>query len=266
MLKISNINPEIKSFQKGKFDLERISDSYLLAYVKEGEFKLSVGMENFEVEKNDIIFLRPKQDFSIVSKGNVEVYSIQFDFFDFDRDFLFQKSEDFMLFNKVSLKEVNKIQNSYRIQNSFYDLFEEYNSGSFLSSYIVKNSFATLLLKIMRNVKKMKGKKKNTYLNILSDLKSYILKNIDLNLTLEELSDYVQINKWHLVRIFNSYYNITPIKFFSDLRLERAKELIEYTDLSIGEISKKMNFESQQSFTRWFKNNDGKTPTYYRKR
>ena len=57
---------------------------------------------------------------------------------------------------------------------------------------------------------------------------------------------------------------MSPHKYISITRLKRAKELIQFTDLQIQEIARKMNFESPQAFTRWFKNLDGKSPNYYR--
>lgn len=49
------------------------------------------------------------------------------------------------------------------------------------------------------------------------------------------------------------------------IRIDRAKELLDFTDKSIAEIAEASGFSNQNYFTRTFKKITGMTPSHYRK-
>ena len=49
-----------------------------------------------------------------------------------------------------------------------------------------------------------------------------------------------------------------------DLRLQRAKELLSTTDMSVKEIAYRLNFESPDYFSAKFKNKTGRRPSELR--
>ncbi|MBP3742789.1 MAG: helix-turn-helix transcriptional regulator, partial [Treponema sp.] len=57
----------------------------------------------------------------------------------------------------------------------------------------------------------------------------------------------------------------TFINFVSDKRLEKARQLLESTDLSIKEITAEVGYNDQNYFSRIFKNKYGLSPKEYRK-
>ena len=87
------------------------------------------------------------------------------------------------------------------------------------------------------------------------------ISDIDM---LDDLVKEINISKFYLSRHFKSTFNVSPHKYITNVRFKRAKELIQFSDLQIQEISFKMNFESPQAFTRWFKGLDGNSPIHYR--
>ena len=52
--------------------------------------------------------------------------------------------------------------------------------------------------------------------------------------------------------------------WLSELLILDAKNMLRHTDMTIKEISSRLNFPSQSFFFRFFKNHTGKTPTQYR--
>ena len=68
--------------------------------------------------------------------------------------------------------------------------------------------------------------------------------------------------------LFNKMKAITGAgtkEYITRIRLEKAKSLIENTDLSIAEISDLTGFASQSYFSTAFKNFTGATPSQYKK-
>jgi AraC-like DNA-binding protein len=65
-------------------------------------------------------------------------------------------------------------------------------------------------------------------------------------------------------KLFKEYTGLSPATYQQDLRLQRAKELLSTTDLSIKEIAYKLNFESPDYFSAKFKAKTGRRPSELR--
>ena len=57
---------------------------------------------------------------------------------------------------------------------------------------------------------------------------------------------------------------VTFVEHLTKLRLEKAKELLAYTDLDIREIAEKVGFRNANYFSRVFKKHKQMTPSAYR--
>ncbi|MGI6529536.1 MAG: helix-turn-helix transcriptional regulator [Clostridia bacterium] len=93
----------------------------------------------------------------------------------------------------------------------------------------------------------------------------FVYQNINENITLQMLADTVHFNPNYFVSFFKKQYKITPIKFVQLIRLEKAKDLILKTDLSIHEIAYKTGFSDAAHLSKTFKKELGYTPIEYRK-
>jgi AraC family L-rhamnose operon regulatory protein RhaS len=83
-------------------------------------------------------------------------------------------------------------------------------------------------------------------------------------LTLKEIASKSDISVRHLNRIFQSYYQTTPISYLQRLRLERACTLLRQTKLTITDITHKCGFNDSNYFTRQFTKAYGCSPKAYR--
>jgi AraC-like DNA-binding protein len=87
----------------------------------------------------------------------------------------------------------------------------------------------------------------------------------DETFDVEELARSMAMSRMHLNRRLKPLVHLSPAHYIRDIRLVKAKELIEKEDLSIGEICFKVGFQSQSHFTRAFVEKFGVRPTAYRK-
>jgi transcriptional regulator GlxA family with amidase domain len=88
----------------------------------------------------------------------------------------------------------------------------------------------------------------------------------DSQLSITDLSEMYGCSEAHFRRIFNQIYRISPQKYLSKLRLNKSKELLSDTALSINKIAESCGFSSAYYFDRVFKAENGVTPVQYRKR
>ncbi|MBB5622881.1 AraC-like DNA-binding protein [Pedobacter cryoconitis] len=65
-------------------------------------------------------------------------------------------------------------------------------------------------------------------------------------------------------RDFQAIYNMTPATWIREKRLEKAKQMLETTQLPVSDICFSLGFENVSHFSRIFKTYYGKAPTHYR--
>ncbi len=83
-------------------------------------------------------------------------------------------------------------------------------------------------------------------------------------LTLSEIAGQVRLSREHFSRLFKAEIGMPPAKYVKRLRLQRGKELLETTLLSVKEIMYKVGVTDESHFVRDFKLAYGFTPMQYR--
>lgn len=82
------------------------------------------------------------------------------------------------------------------------------------------------------------------------------------------LSDYLvsKLNRDYsfLSKLFSEVTNTTIEKYFIAQKIERAKELLVYGELSLNEIADKLNYSSAAYLSTQFKSVTGLTPSYFK--
>jgi transcriptional regulator GlxA family with amidase domain len=80
-----------------------------------------------------------------------------------------------------------------------------------------------------------------------------------------ELADYVDLSRRQLQRLFQKYLLCTPSRYYLQLRLQRARELLLQTDLSLVEIAAQTGFVSNSHFSKSYKELYGYSPSSERR-
>lgn len=93
----------------------------------------------------------------------------------------------------------------------------------------------------------------------------YIEENLKENITLESISSYVKISKYHLNRIFKEVTNNQLMHYVKYRKLTSSINELLYTDLRIVDIAMEYKFEHEQSYIRSFKNTFNISPGTFRK-
>ena len=96
-------------------------------------------------------------------------------------------------------------------------------------------------------------------------IKEELFNNLQHQWKIEEMAEIVGLSAPHFQKLFKINIGMSPIEYLRDLRLERARELLETTFLQIQEIKTKVGIQNDSHFTRDFKKKYGVTPTEYRK-
>jgi len=81
----------------------------------------------------------------------------------------------------------------------------------------------------------------------------------------EYLSNYFAISKYHLCRSFKKYTGYTLTEYITQLRMDRAKELLKTTTLAANQIAAVVGIADENYFYRLFKKYVGISAHKYRK-
>lgn len=96
--------------------------------------------------------------------------------------------------------------------------------------------------------------------------KRFILDNYaNPELTLGSVAGYIGLNEKYFSTRFTKEEGMTFSNYLTEVRIRKARELMEQTDLKIYEISQSVGYNSVEHFTRVFKKLCGVSPGTYRK-
>ncbi|MCR5213804.1 MAG: AraC family transcriptional regulator [Eubacterium sp.] len=113
--------------------------------------------------------------------------------------------------------------------------------------------------------KKMRGlnKRKITSMPVARAI-DYIYDHLHTRITLEVLSNYVNLNPSYLSRVFKKETGLSVTRYIRIKKLETARNMLIYSDFTSADISSILAFPSQSYFTDVFHKEFGMTPMEYR--
>ncbi|MFC5405901.1 bifunctional transcriptional activator/DNA repair enzyme AdaA [Cohnella soli] len=84
-------------------------------------------------------------------------------------------------------------------------------------------------------------------------------------LTLTSLSDRFHASPFHLQRMFKKLKGVSPAEYVTIVRIEKAKELLAGTNLSVSEVGLAVGIGNAAHFSTQFASHAGMTPSHFRK-
>ena len=100
--------------------------------------------------------------------------------------------------------------------------------------------------------------------DIIKRARLRIRESLENDLTIQQLSDELGMSYSNFRKLFKEYTGLSPALYQQDLKLQRAKELLTTTDLSVKEIAYQLRFDSPDYFSSKFKAKTGRKPTDFR--
>lgn len=127
----------------------------------------------------------------------------------------------------------------------------------------IKSWLKMKIKKIAVNINKQQSNK-TRYL--IKKIKKTIRENYDEDISLKTLADDFYLTSNYICLLFKKETGETFNSYLTDVRIEKAKELLKDPVLRIYQIAEKVGYSDSDYFTRLFKKNTGVTPSEYRKR
>ncbi|HHV97400.1 MAG TPA: helix-turn-helix transcriptional regulator [Clostridiaceae bacterium] len=247
-------------------------DFYHMFYIKKGKGIMHIDENDYDICENEVYLCPPGTYHGMTAEEDIPVNVIEAKFtvsdanlqkliFDMQKrikcytcDF-YIKLEELMreAFFKSSLhKEI--------IDTGFTKLLlelarlaknEDYSCSATVSSNFINNSIDTIKDSAGCSV-------------VLKNVLDYINNNYSEDITLKQLAQVGAVSPGYLNKIFKEAFNMSPMKYINHFRLDKAKELMMYSDFNISQISELVGFTSIHYFSRYFKKKENMTPSEYR--
>lgn len=97
----------------------------------------------------------------------------------------------------------------------------------------------------------------------LQPLVRYLEQNYTDSFSLDELSEFCGLSKHHMCRVFRKFTGFTIMEYQTDLRISKAKDLLQTTNLSVAEVGYMVGIYDVNYFYRLFKKKTGISPGKY---
>ncbi len=233
-------------------------DSFLIAYVYSGEGYFTVNARRTRVSKGACLFIDCKEPYSHESPDDSswELLWVHFNgatsrqyyeyFTSLSGNIFYPANADelILLFGQILTVNKNK---------------EEYYE-------VVTSSLIVQLLTAIITTVKSGEKPSDSASEKLSQVRRYLSSHYTQKVSLDDLSAAFFISKFHLCREFKKKYGESITDYIRNKRITKAKELLRFSDLHIGEIAAETGVPDVNYFVKQFKIAEGMTPSDYRKK
>lgn len=100
---------------------------------------------------------------------------------------------------------------------------------------------------------------------VVEHILDYFEEHYSEKISLDQIAENMYLSPFYISKIFKSETGDTPIRHLIDIRLEKAKELLERDNASIQEIAARVGYDDAYHFSKLFKKRFGITPSQARK-
>ena len=224
-----------------------------IVFFTEGSITYDFSGEKITANKGDVLIL-PK---GLIYSGKRKIgEKTSFFVIDFETDNEFS-------FAALGLFRIFSSKHYDLFITRFEELLKMWQSGDLSAKIALKGKLYSLIADIInRHIQSSLGAESFSKTQRIADFieKAYSKSN----LSVEDICNEFFVSPSTLRRIMLSAYYKTPIKYITEVRIKKAKNMLAYDDFSVNEISEKCGFSSSQYFSRIFKKEVGLTPLEYK--
>lgn len=244
-------------------------------YVYKGKLTEIIHNKKITLEKGEIIFLNKDIIHSIEKSSNDDIiinFIIKPEFFDF---ILNLSESDNIIFSfllkSIYLNKNNKgeylyfkVSDEKGIQEILEKIIIEIYEPNIMSSTTIKLLVGLLIVELIKKPNNIEVYSEDNYDNlIMIEVLKYIDKNYT-NATLFEIAKTLKQPHYKISKLVKKQTNMTFKELLQEKRLNKAKQLLNETDISVVEIISLVGYENLTYFYKIFKEKYGYTPKNYK--
>ena len=237
-----------------------VRDHFLIHFVTDGFGKFALGNISYSVKKNQGFIIYP-DEITYYEADETNPWSYSWIGFNGSKLTEVMKGMGFTPEKPIFSFEGN--------ENFVADIFKKIKNldETTLEGQLMMNGYLYMLFSVMKPVEALKTQQKTPYSTSKQYIGSaieFIKKNYSNKLSVNEISDYIGLNRSYFGSIFKKHTNMTPQEFIIDFRMQKAITLFENEKLNISDISRSVGYDDPMLFSKIFKKKYGISPSGYR--
>ena len=273
---LSEINPHIRFAKKicaAKLGTDTVTYDSRMFYIHSGECNLTISGKEYRLKPGDFMLWRCGIPYRFTVIRTLNLFVINFDYtrinsknkemiptstvHEFKKERLSENINfsDFDVLNApVILNNMQMFEPKFNlIENEFCSKKLGYEAMcSAIMKELITETVRLMLLNAPKNIWKVE--------NIIR----YIEQHYEKDISNTELSEIAGYHPYHLSKLVKSATGMTLHQYILNVRLEKAKDFLLNSELSIYEIADKCGFKSPYHFSNTFKIKNKLTPTEFR--
>jgi AraC-like DNA-binding protein len=96
--------------------------------------------------------------------------------------------------------------------------------------------------------------------------RDHVDRHFTERIELDHVAAVAGLSKFHFHRLFTAVYGVTPARYLTQRRIERAQDLLRATNLTVTEVCFAVGYSSLGSFSTRFSELVGETPSAFQRR
>ena len=230
-------------------------NSLLITHILDGSFTYIKDGKHITAHKGDTVILDCYKPHEYYTNDSFESIWIHI-----------AGANSFELFEEIERSEGNliKCKDVQHLRKLLFRVFDgmkgDYPTTELSVSLDIYKIFTELL-----NPQSTKSKGESNYEDSIQTVKEYIAENLNENLTVGALAEIVNMSSSHFSRVFKQQTGFSPYDYILISRLNRAKYLLQVTDMTVSAIANEIGFNSESNFIYFFTENEGISPGKFRK-
>lgn len=233
-----------------------------LLYLMEGESRIRMRRKRHVAHAGDLVVYRPGvRHEEEVQPGKYRIICLRFSRQHLDRHIRFPgPAETEPLIHLPWRERFHNIFEQIVIENEGVDRWSPVLVGTYLTQFIV------LLRRALAHCRETPEGGSEENRRRIGRIVDLIHNSLSMDLSLSELAVEAYMSESHFSHVFKDVTGRSPKRYLIQSKIEKAKELLELTDRTVGDIAAELGYDNPQYFSRIFKKETGFTPLQCRSR
>ncbi len=237
-------------------------------YVKGANTKLHSQTDKTNIQSKEAVLLRCGTyfvDWLKNTKGET-VEAFAFHLYPDILKELYKKELPSLIKQHISGRSIKKIIPENTISKFVENLDFYFENPSLVNDDLLELKIKELILLLVqtKNAQSILQLLENLFTPKVANIKDVVHTHLFSNLSVEDLAKLCNLSLSSFKRDFKKVFNDTPSNFINNERIEKAKELLKATQLSISEVAYETGHADPSYFARLFKNKTGLSPSDFR--
>lgn len=260
----------------------RIITDYMLFYVQEGSFQLSIEGETHQLAAGQFCFVQPgiihqmeatspsitfmalhMELFSSSVENRPEII-VPVDRYQGDNPDLIAIQPNLLTYTDISIPYVLKLTRHDWMLDALQQAITLWNRKNALDHLQAQVYVTEIVLELIKEYTTRSMSEPNRSTS-LSWVPAYMQYRLSESLSVEEMAQKALMSRSYFSMHFRNQFGLGPHQYLLKLRLDNATDLLRSTDLSLQDIADSCGFSSVHHFSKMYKLRFGYPPSHIRR-